>query len=134
MGLFKKEEKEKPNSNFELRLPEFSGPTTLPKPPSFEKPIPTPKEIESYTPKPFTRTPMPTTGEKSLFVKIARYERVISSINEIKRNLDQTRDILNAIKTIKDQEDAKLQEWHDSLEEIKEKILKVDQILAESLK
>lgn len=131
MVLFKKEFKETTKPNFELKLPEFPELPTLPKPPNYEKIIP--QQIERYTPKLITKMPLET-GEKPLFVKISRYERVINLLNEIKRKLNQTRDILNEIKAIKDQEDTKLQEWHDSLEEIKEKILKVDQVLAESLK
>lgn len=140
MALFKKEFKETQKPNFELKLPDFPEPPTLPKPPNYEKII-SPQIIERYTPraipkpvtKPTIKTPLET-EEKPLFVKINRYERVVSSITEIKRKLNQTRDILSEIKAIKDQEDAKLQEWYDSLEEVKEKILRVDQILAESLK
>lgn len=135
MGIFKKEEKKFPiqhREDFGLKLPEFPS-QTLPK---FQEPsIPT--QIRYQEREPIRQVPQSrpvVTTEKPLFLKLDKYERVIRYLNQVKSTLDEARAILNNLKEIKDEEDQRLQEWHDSLEEIKEKIISIDQILAQSVK
>ena len=113
----------------DLKLPAFPEPATLPRIPSYESIISSNFEDDELKP-----NAMRTSLEKPLFIKVDKYEKVVSSINMIKQKLNEARAILNDVRAIKEEEDAKIQQWHDDLERIKENLLNVDNILGESLK
>jgi|SRR3989344_2862611 len=112
-----------------LKLPNFPEPTTLPRMPSYES-VMSPK----FDDEDGLRSVMPSSKDKPLFIRLERYEKVISSVNSIKEKVNEARQVINDIRSIKDEEDTKLQAWHDDLEQIKENLLNVENMLEESLK
>lgn len=112
-----------------LKLPNFPEPTTLPRMPSYESMM-SPKLEDEDGLKPA----MPSSRDKPLFIKLERYEKVINSVNALKEKINEAKQVLNDIRALKDEEDTKLQAWHDDLEQIKENLLNVENMLEESLK
>ena len=72
-----------------------------------------------------TRETMP------VFVKIDEYKTVIDTMGLIKAKIDQAKDTLAKINQLKNEEDAELELWHNSLEEVERKIEFVDKTLFE---
>ena len=66
----------------DLKLPAFPEPATLPRIPSYESIISSNFEDDELKP-----NAMRTSLEKPLFIKVDKYEKVVSSINMIKQKL-----------------------------------------------
>ena len=68
---------------------------------------------------------------KPLFVKMSKYKESVKAISSIKERLSEAERVLNNLKKLKDQEDKELGEWQSKLNEIRQKLIKVDKDLFE---
>lgn len=122
----------------EQRFPDISGmdlnlPGYNPVVKEAPKPAPYPKGIqEDVFQKPLAR---PSTRnvvrDNTLFVKIDKYKESMRTLNLIKESLMNTEHILNKLHQIKSQEDSEIQQWHDQIKRIKQKIVFMDKNLFE---
>ncbi len=133
MGLFTKKRSE------ELELPKFPD---LPEEPSFpsyeqefagqeESPdefgIPERKSMERPMFEPVERRSI----EKPVFVKIEQYREALDNIEAIKTKVHEAEELLSRLDQLRAQEDKELQNWHDNIGRIKDKLLSVDKKLFE---
>ncbi len=72
------------------------------------------------------------TREKPLFVKIEKYREVMATVNDLKKRLNEASSILTELNKIKEEEERELNAWHDDLELIKERLMRIDKTLFES--
>ena len=121
----KKEQMPKFNTDFKKVIPEnFSFEEKLN--PNFAK-----EEIfEDFNPR---RTPLTieTKDEKPLFVKIDKYKESIKTIEEIKSKLESAENTLRNLTRIREEEQKEIESWQNSLNEARQKLLKVDKNLFE---
>lgn len=96
-----------PTSQFELPIKRPIMPIEEPSAPSFQK------------------------EGKTVFVKIDDYRRAMKTMAEIKNKLYEIESILKKLDDLKQEEDTQLTGWHDSLDEIKSKLLEIDKTLFE---
>ena len=68
-------------------------------------------------------------AEKPVFIKLDRYKESIGSLNEIKSRLRAAASYLQKIKEIRQREDEELAGWQRDLEDLKEKLEKIDKNL-----
>ncbi len=73
---------------------------------------------------------LPDNG-RPLFVQIDRYKEVMHSIDAIKSKLNDLDNLLAGFEKLKEEEDAKVEEWKKDLQNIKNKLLSVDRELFE---
>ncbi len=66
-----------------------------------------------------------------VFVKIDEYKNVLDTMGLIKAKIQQAKETLAKINQLKNEEDAELELWHNSLEEVERKIEFVDRTLFE---
>ena len=85
-------------------------------------------EIQQPLAKPSTRN---IVKDNTLFVKIDKYKESMRTLNLIKESLMNTEHILNKLHQIKSQEDNEIQQWHDQIKRIKQKIVFIDNNLFE---
>jgi hypothetical protein len=77
-------------------------------------------------------SPEPVEGEeKPIFVKIDQYKNAIKDIDLIKEKCREADHIMDEIKRIRNEEDRELEDWHRSIERIKNKLLDIDKKLFE---
>ena len=69
--------------------------------------------------------------EMPVFVKIEDYKDVLDVVNIIKNKIDDARKTLEKIKELKNDEDAELEVWNNSLNEIERKVDFIDKTLFE---
>lgn len=69
--------------------------------------------------------------EMPVFVKIDEYKTVLDLMNLIKGKLAQAKETLVKINELKNEEDAELELWRNSLDEIERKVEFVDKTLFE---
>ena len=69
--------------------------------------------------------------DNTLFVKIDKYQESMRTLNLIKESLMNTEHILTKLHQIKSQEDNEIQQWHDQIKRIKQKIVYIDKNLFE---
>jgi len=106
-------------------------PTTMPQqqasmpllPPPTPSPQPQPEQQSQSTQIPKTEPRAEHREEKvELYIKIDHYERVLDILDRLKLKLKDLEHIINELKEIKDQENTKLEEMRDQLENAKENI------------
>ena len=68
-------------------------------------------------------------NDMPVFVKIDEYKEVLDVMELIKNKIVQARDILGKIDGLKNEEDAELEMWKTSINEIEEKIDRIDNSL-----
>lgn len=66
-----------------------------------------------------------------VFVKIEEYKDVLDTVNLIKSKMMEARNILSEIESIKQEEDAEVQQWTENIEELEGKISQIDKALFE---
>lgn len=66
-----------------------------------------------------------------LFIKIEHYEDVLEIMNMIKGKLADVKHAFGKIEQLKAEEDAKIDAWHKSIEEIEARLVNMDQMLVE---
>lgn len=141
MGLFSKKKKEEKEELPPLRFPESPKvpyePQIMPSEARAIKKAITPSpRIELPIKKPVTPmiefpTPVPRKEGKTLFVKIDNYKRAMKTMADIKEKLYEIESILKKLENLKQEEDDQLTGWHNSLDDIKSKLLEIDKALFE---
>ncbi len=66
-----------------------------------------------------------------VFVRVDEYKDVLDVMNLIKSKIGEARETLAKLNDLKNEEDAELELWHTSLEEIERKVDFVDKTLFE---
>ena len=69
--------------------------------------------------------------EMPVFVKIEEYKDVLDVIELIKNKIIQAKDVLGKINELKNDEDAELDLWKTSLNEIERRVDELDETLLE---
>ena len=69
--------------------------------------------------------------DNTLFVKIDKYQESMKTLNLIKESLMSTEHILNKLHQLRVQEDNEMQQWHEQIKRIKQKIVFIDRNLFE---
>ena len=129
MGIFNKKEamRERIKPPVFPGLPEHDFPTYEPSFPSSSETI---KRAVKGFDEPMER-PLMMPEEKAIFVKVDKYKEAIDTLEIIKEKLKTSQTILNELKELKRKEEAELEEWRNSIEDIKEKLTLVDNNLFE---
>ena len=70
-------------------------------------------------------------AEMPIFVKIEEYKDVLDVINMVKAKLEEAKRTLGKINELKNEEDAELELWHATLEEVERKVDFVDKTIFE---
>lgn len=70
-------------------------------------------------------------GEAPVFVKIEDYKDVLSVFDLIKDKLEQAKGILGEIDEIKKEENAEIDLWRSTINELEQKVDEVDKVLYE---
>ena len=126
-------------------FPEMPEEENVPEFPSYE---PTIREIKKEVNKPSldddfeipeipTRTQskpthrIATDGEKPLFVKVSKYKEAVKDLESLKMKIEEAEDILQDVEHLKEQERIKLEQWKADLQDLKEKLLSIDERLFE---
>ena len=104
---------------------------------SFEKAVPSvsmEKEdmsFEDFAPRRSPMTNIERHDDKPLFVKVDKYKESMRTVESVKAKLEEADSVLKNLTRLRDEEDKELQEWQSSLNEIREKLMKVDKELFE---
>ena len=69
--------------------------------------------------------------DKPLFVKVDKYKESLKTVESIKTKLEEADNLLKKISRLREEEEQQLQEWQNNLEEIRQKLIKVDKNLFE---
>ncbi|OIO64931.1 hypothetical protein AUJ68_04415 [Candidatus Woesearchaeota archaeon CG1_02_57_44] len=64
-----------------------------------------------------------------VFVKIDEYKDVLDTVNLVKGKMVEARSLLHEIATLKEEEDAELEQWQSNIDEIESKITAIDKAL-----
>ena len=70
--------------------------------------------------------------ETPIFVKVDKYEDVLDTMNAIKAKVNDIKVTLGKINELKNNEDAELEGWQTTVEDIEKKILYADGVLFRS--
>jgi hypothetical protein len=70
-------------------------------------------------------------SQMPLFVKVEEYKDILDVINMVRSKLDAAKKTLGKINDLKNEEDAELELWHTTLDEVEHKIDFVDKTLFE---
>ncbi len=69
--------------------------------------------------------------EMPVFVKIEQYKDVLDVVHMIRSKLEDARRTLQKINELKNEEDAELELWHATLDEVERKVDFIDKTLLE---
>lgn len=131
MALFKrkKEEiKQKIRPPMFPGLPEHNFPTYEPTFPQYSSLDNIKKAVQDFD---HEERPLIVPEEKAIFVKVDKYKEAIDTLEIIKEKLKTADIILNELRELKKKEEAELEEWENSLTNIKEKLTLIDNNLFE---
>ena len=102
----------------------------------FEKKVMTPKfdkeiEFDEMSPR---RSPLTLEKreEKPVFVKIDKYRESMKSLDSIKSKLEEADNLLKTLTKLRQDEERELEDWQNTLNEIRQKLLKMDKDLFEA--
>lgn len=129
MGLFKKrkeEVKQKIKPPMFPGLPEHDFPTYEPTFPSSLDNIK--RAVQDFD---HEERPLAVPEEKAIFVKVEKYKEAIDTLEIIKEKLKTAQAVLNELRELKRKEEAELEEWQSTINDIKEKLTLVDNNLFE---
>lgn len=70
-------------------------------------------------------------SEMPLFVKIEEYKDVLDVVNMIKTKIEDAKRTLSKINELGNEEDAELEQWHATIEEVERKVEFIDKTLFE---
>lgn len=122
MGLFSKKKKEEVR-NLPL-LPEEQEEF-----PSYEAQFP---KVETEEFKiPIERPRSLISESKPIYIKIEKYKSAMKTLEEIRSRLTEAEKIINNLQKLKNEEDQEFENWQKDIEELKEKLLSVDEELFE---
>lgn len=120
MGLFSKKKPEVRNLPL---LPEEQEEF-----PSYEAQFP---KVEEEFKIPIEKPRSLISESKPIYVKIERYKSAIKTLEEIRARLMEAEKIINNLQKLKNEEDREFENWRSDIEQIKEKLLSVDEELFE---
>ncbi len=129
MALFKKKKddiKQRIKPPMFPGLPEHNFPTYEPTFPSSLDNIK--RAVQDFD---YEERPRVVPEEKAIFVKVEKYKEAIDTLEIIKEKLKTVQAVLNELKDLKRKEEAELEEWQSSINDIKEKLTLVDNNLFE---
>lgn len=129
MGLFKKKKddiKQKIKPPMFPGLPEHNFPTYEPTFPSSLDNIK--RAVQDFD---HEERPLAVPEEKAIFVKVDKYKEAIDTLEIIKEKLKTAQAVLNELRELKRKEEAELEEWQGTINNIKEKLTLVDNNLFE---
>ena len=129
MALFKKKKddiKQKIKPPMFPGLPEHNFPTYEPTFPSSLDNIK--RAVQDFD---YEERPLAIPEEKAIFVKIDKYKEAIDTLEIIKEKLKTAQVVLNELRELKRKEEAELEEWENTLNNIKEKLTLIDNNLFE---
>ncbi len=69
--------------------------------------------------------------EKSTFIKVDKFDNVVSAMNVIKRKINDAKTTIERINSLKTEEDAAVQKWSSDLEAIEAKIANIESHLTQ---
>lgn len=70
--------------------------------------------------------------ETPIFVKVDKYEDVLDTMNTIKSKVNEIKSTLAKVNELKNSEDAELEAWQTSVDDIEKKVLYADGVLFRS--
>lgn len=70
--------------------------------------------------------------ETPIFVKVDKYEDVLQTVNTIKSKVNEIKVTLGKINDLRNNEDAELESWQATIDDIEKKILYADGVLFKS--
>ena len=70
--------------------------------------------------------------EKPVFVKIDKYRESMKTLDSIKSKLEEADELLKNLTKLRQDEERELEDWQNSLNEIRQKLLKIDKDLFEA--
>jgi len=70
--------------------------------------------------------------DKPVFVKIDKYRESVKALSSIKSKLEEADNLLKNLMRIKQDEERELDEWQNTLNEIRQRLLKIDKDLFEA--
>lgn len=70
-------------------------------------------------------------AEKNVFVRIDEYKDILDIIALVNQKVDEARTVLGKINDLKNQEDAELENWKNSLDDVERKMKYIDQVMFE---
>jgi hypothetical protein len=135
------------DKKFDSSVPEFSESAStsseVPKYPNYEKEFGTiKKEISKPVNVPKVEIPTRKKGvraapaarerideDKPVFIKIDSYKEARDSVDKIKELVHNAGHLLEEVHKIKENEDRELENWHNNLDKLKNKLLDVDKKL-----
>ena len=129
MSLFKKKKddiKQKIKPPMFPGLPEHNFPTYEPTFPSSLDNIK--RAVQDFD---HEERPLAIPEEKAIFVKVEKYKEAIDTLEIIKEKLKTAQAVLNELRELKRKEEAELEEWQGTINNIKEKLTLVDNNLFE---
>jgi len=68
-------------------------------------------------------------GKKPIYIKLDEYESVTDIVNLIKEKLNESKDLLNKINQLRQEEDIEINDWKAQIESIEKKISNIDKML-----
>lgn len=110
-------------------LPEHNFPTYEPSFPSSSETIK--KAVRGFDEPREKEKSIAMPEEKAIFVKVDKYKEAIDTLEIIKEKLKTAQVVLSELKELKNKEESELEEWQNSIDDIKEKLNLVDNNLFE---
>ncbi|MEK6937061.1 MAG: hypothetical protein AABW58_03240 [Nanoarchaeota archaeon] len=103
----------------------------------FEKKVITPKfkddlGFDSEIPQRRSPLTLEKRDDKPVFVKIDRYRESMKTLETIKSKIEEADELLKNLAKLRQDEERELEDWQNSLNEIRQKLLKIDKDLFEA--
>ncbi len=70
-------------------------------------------------------------NKKPVFVKLESYQEILSLLNTMKTKIEVAKGTIEDIKKIKRDEEAEIEMWENSLNQVEDKINFIDSVLVE---
>lgn len=101
----------------------------------FEKKVISPRfdkdEFDELTPR---RSPLTLEkkDDKPVFVKIDKYRESMKTLDSIKSKIEEADELLKNLTKLRQDEERELEDWQNTLNEVRQKLLKIDKDLFEA--
>jgi len=66
-----------------------------------------------------------------VFVKIDEYKEILDVLDMVKSKMKEIKETLSSINTLRNEEDAELAAWNNTIKDIEEKIENIDKMMFE---
>ncbi|MFH1592809.1 MAG: hypothetical protein ABIB47_05575 [Candidatus Woesearchaeota archaeon] len=87
-----------------------------------------PRALDQFSTMPITPDHAPTSP---IFVKLADYKKSLANLRDVRDLLREADRLMSNIQSLKAEEDKQLSNWHQEINELKSKLLKIDKDLFE---